>query len=364
MQTTRLGRRWLTTKLIFIAVLLGFGAWGLLDATVLYKARGLNDASYKLSVYLDSARSAGKLSPGGVRVENPAATLAELRTRKSDLASASKGDTSAGRNSAMELAKYEWLESLASVWKLKPTPQPLGTAATTQASGTSTTANTKDPARQLFFDPVKGEGFSTTGKADDPRVTVELGGLLDELTRKWNTQAKSKPLASYDLAVQWIFVALGFGGGLYLLIVVLRAAGTKYRWDAAPKRLQLPGGRAIVPADLKDVDKRKWHKYYATLNLHDGSNIELDLYTHDPLEAWVLEMERTAFPERALAEEQAKAKAIAAGSDGGVVHASDTEKSSQDRSEIGHHGHDAGGSGSSGGDSGGGGGGGGDGGGD
>lgn len=298
MQTTRLGRRWLTTKLIFMVVLFGFGLWGLLDATVFYKTRGLNDASYKLRVYLEAARNAAKLSPGGVRVEDPAAALTELRGRKAELGASSMGDGPAAKQLQMDQAKLEWLEALASVWMLRPDPQPLGKSAVAGASGPGGAPAAADGPRSLFFDPVKGEGFSTSGKADDPRITVELGALLDELTRKWNNQTKDKPLASYDLAVQWIFVIVGFGGGLYLLLVLLKASATKYQWDPDAQRLVLPGGRAIVPADLKDVDKRKWHKFYVTLNLNDGANIVLDLYRHEPLEAWVLEMERTAFPDR------------------------------------------------------------------
>lgn len=319
MHTTRLGRRWLTTKFIFMVVLFGFGVWGFLDATVFYKNRGLNDASYKLRVYLEAARSAGRLSPGSVRVEDPVAARTELRGRRNQIASAAVGDNLASRQAAMELARLDWLDSLAAVWKLSVDPQPLGAYAPSAPAGPAAGSAPPDKPRQLFFDPVRGEGYATAGRADDTRVTVELGGLLDELTRKWNTQAKSKPLSSYDMAVQWIFVVVGIGGGLYLAIVLLRAASTKFRWDSAAKRLELPGGRAIVPADLKDLDKRKWHKFYVTLNLNDGSNIELDLYKFDPLEAWVLEMERTAFPDRARAEAEKAAAAKQAGSDGSAV---------------------------------------------
>lgn len=320
MQTTRLGRRWLTTKFIFMVVLLAFGIWGFLDATVFYKNRGLNDASYKLKVYLEAARSAGRLSPGSVRVEDPAAVRQELRGRRNDLMAASTGDSLSARQAAFDLARLDWLDSLAAVWMLRPDPQDLGRSAPpASAPGAPGGSARSDGARHLFFDPVKGEGFSTaTGKPADPRTTVELGGLLDELTRKWNTQPKAKPLSSYDMAVQWIFVTVGIGGGLYLAVVLLRAASTKYRWDPGAKRLELPGGRAIVPADLKDVDKRKWHKFYVTLNLNDGSNVELDLYKFDPLEAWVLEMERTAFPDRAKDETRAApVGARSAASDGG-----------------------------------------------
>ncbi|MGH7132453.1 MAG: hypothetical protein ACREJO_10960, partial [Phycisphaerales bacterium] len=66
-----------------------------------------------------------------------------------------------------------------------------------------------------------------------------------------------------------------------------------------------PDGKTIVPADIAEFDKRKWDKFYVTINLKGGEARKLDLLRYVPLEEWVLAMERTAFPETAPPEEPA-----------------------------------------------------------
>ena len=314
MQSTRLGKSWLMKIGIFAILLIFFGCYGLFDALYAYPKRGMADQSYKFKEYLSRARDAGKLSAAGVKVEDPKATFADLKKRADELA---KGGESPGNK--LELAKLRWLESLAVLWKLKPEPIIVGEgkgmtgsastgastapAASAQGGGSApvpATPASGGAARTLYFDVGQGTAYALEGP-DRTRVDVSLGGLLDELDKKWSKTDQTQPLAGYDLPVQWLFVVIGFGGGLYLLGLILRSAGTKFHWDADSKRLTLPGGRAIVPADLKDVDKRRWHKFYVTLLLNDGSSHALDLYRFDPLERWVLEMEKTAFPDRAQA---------------------------------------------------------------
>lgn len=317
MQTTRLGRSWLFKNTVFMLVLLGFGAWGLYDAAYLYPKRGAADASYKLKNYLEAARNASQLTPAAVKVEDPAKAYAELAAQEKELRRDAEAATSTQRDSLMKYQKLQWLRALKVSWKLSDKPVEVargkgqtGSAATGAGQDAGGAAGTSPPStggtRVLYFEPTLGTGYALEGP-DRSKVDVSLGALLDELSRKWNQQNQTQPLSSYDLAVQWIFVAVGFGGGLYLLVMILRAAGTKYRWEPEAQRLTLPGGRAIVPADLKDVDKRRWHKFYVTLDLKDGTHVPLDLYRYDPLEQWVLDMERAAFPDRAReAEMQAE----------------------------------------------------------
>jgi hypothetical protein len=83
----------------------------------------------------------------------------------------------------------------------------------------------------------------------------------------------------------------------------IRVAAKSYQFEPETHTLVLPGGERLAAADLKEVDKRKWHKFYVTLNMNDGRSHTLDLYRHDPLEEWVLEMEKAAFPESVSDEE-------------------------------------------------------------
>jgi hypothetical protein len=84
---------------------------------------------------------------------------------------------------------------------------------------------------------------------------------------------------------------------------IARVARRRYSWDDAEKRLFLPDGSSLVPADVAEFDKRKWDKFLIYLHVkphherHAGRELMLDLYQHAPLEDWVLEMERIASPE-------------------------------------------------------------------
>ena len=119
------------------------------------------------------------------------------------------------------------------------------------------------------------------------------------------------------MPVQWLFVVVGFGLGGYLvfLMVKCKAQASRTKFESETQRLTVPSGASFTPADLEDVDKRLWHKYYVTMQLKDGSEHKLDLLRYVPLEEWVLGMERTRFPERA-AEEDKKAALEAAAQEG------------------------------------------------
>ena len=69
-QTTHLGRNWLLKTLLFIALLVGFGAWGLVDALYFYPKRGEMDAARRLKDHLAAAQVAGALSPTQLRIDD------------------------------------------------------------------------------------------------------------------------------------------------------------------------------------------------------------------------------------------------------------------------------------------------------
>ena len=141
------------------------------------------------------------------------------------------------------------------------------------------------------------------------------------------------PLTRWDIPTQWLISVLGFTLGGWMLVSFVIAARRSYQWEPGGQRLTLHDGTSLVPADLVDLDKRKWHKFYVTLKTSPdhptlrGRDVELDLFRYLPLEDWVLEMERTRFPERATQEAAEKNAATGdaarpatdGGGDGGVV---------------------------------------------
>ncbi len=279
---TKLARRWLIKMGVFIVICAGLSLWGLYDATDVYPARGERDASYKLNEYLQAASRAGRLTRTALVVEDPRAAHAELGARKAELATGS-----------LERARYEWLESLARMWRL-------------------------DSANDRI--------------EDSPRAQ------LTALEEYWTQRDPPAPLEAYDLFFQWaIFVISGIGA-LLLLVLLARVARKSYRFDADENRLHLPGGRSVTPDDLAEVDKTKWHKFFVTLRLKEGAPVTLDLYRYEPLEEWVLAMEKIAFPElveaEAKKEAEKKAKAEGAPADPSVG-ADEKEKSAPAAAEEG-----------------------------
>ncbi len=264
-QTTTLNRSWLVKLGIFTAVCLGFGIWGLADALWIYPARGREDASFKQKVYLEQLSQV----PGGLgtaSIADPVAKLAELESNRDALekaeaeAAQGSGDAARLRQLAPQRAQYaamEWLLSLKRISEMTPD-------------------RTQIPAARE---------------------------TLDTLNTKWKSASAPKPLAAYDLPLQWAFTFIGFGLAIYLLIYIMRSAGTKFGWDPATQTLFLPGGRELKPSDISEFDKRKWDKFFIVLNTKNGPPVKLDLLRFQNLEGWVLEMEKTAFPEQVKADD-------------------------------------------------------------
>jgi len=305
--TTSLSGNWLMKQGLFLLVLLVFGVWGLADALYFYPRRGLEDASYKLRNYLTAASEAGKLVPSEIAIADPQAAYADLAPRMEQLAKAATGPGNEAKNAKIELERARWLEALSRTWRLTTEPQIV-------VSPGQLPKDFVDAAtRTVRYDPVRGIGLVVSQPGSEP-LEVPPQRLLGELVQKWNTRDQVKPLSGYDMPLQWVFVTVGFVGGGALLFTMLRASAKKYRWDPATQTLTLPGGKSFTPADVKEFDKRRWHKFFVTIHLKDGTSHTLDLLRYVPLEEWVLTMERTAFPETAVAPvPTSEPEAVAAG---------------------------------------------------
>jgi hypothetical protein len=272
-QKTKLGKRWLRKFIIFLIVCVGFGFYGLYDATIAYPNRGERDASYRLLEYLRAANEAHglALSLGVPAEQTPQEHLEDLKARQGELTQRAGGEGGSARDARAELAKLVWLDSLAKIWQLTP-----------------------------------------------ERVQEDLSGspreTLAELAAEWETRDQPKPLSWYDIPVQWLFTVVGFGLGIWLTIHMLRVASRTYTWEPGAMRLGLPGGATIVPSDVAEFDKRKWDKFLFFFKIKPehpqlgGREIKLDLYQYVPLEDWAVAMHKAARPED-YAEEEAEEEA-------------------------------------------------------
>lgn len=295
--TTTLGRSWLTKTLIFTIVLLAFGTWGLADALYFYPRRGERHAARELTEHLEALDAAGNLTATNLTITDPKAELARLKARERDIAAAIKMGGPSGRTAMADQTRREWLESLALMWALRPEPRLVHT-------------EKGPPTRKHYFDMREGKGYTVSGSGG--RTDLDPRALKDLLVDAMKKTTPATPLSGFDMLFQWVFVVLGYGGGAWMLLTLVRAVSKKYHWDAATQTLTLHDGRKITPADIKEIDKRRWHKFFVTLVLNDGATYELDLLRYQPLEDWVLEMERIAFPEAAR-EADAEEEAASAG---------------------------------------------------
>ncbi len=274
MQRTTINRGWLVKMIVFIVVLGGLGLWGLYDATVAYPARGRAHAEWEEKEYLEKAFEAGELSPG---VPDPKAELARLRAEKASIEAAllqaeTSGLTRQKNQQQMLVQRLEWLTALSRVGDL-------------------------DPAHTAYANT-------------NPRER------LNELQTKWATQNQPKPLQTYDIPLQWVIFAAGAGGALYILLLIGMVSRRVYQYEPETMTLTLPCGKKITPSDIKEVDKRKWDKFFVFLHLKEGgSPRRLDLLRAKGLEGWILEMEKKTEgyePPPAAPEEPAEAGAGAA----------------------------------------------------
>lgn len=256
-QVSTLSKRWALKTGIGALVCLGVGVWGYVDATIIYPKRGYRAAEQLEQSYLEAVDKTAR-GLDGASVPDPVAKFAELE----------KSQTDGGKLSTPDEALRLWLDALQTVRKLAP-------------------ANTTYPR--------------TDFRTAQPIATA--AARLDAL--KKSTESRAAPLSKWDIPTQWLIMVVFTLVGAWLLWLYLRVAGRKYRWDPSAQRLTLPDGNALVPADIAEFDKRKWDKFMVTLLIKPShatlanQGVLIDLYRHEPVEEWVLEMERTAFPESA-----------------------------------------------------------------
>lgn len=278
--STTLNRRWFMKMLVMLIVCFGFGIYGIVDAFYIYPKRGREYSEDRERVYLERL----SVPPGRLveaSVPDPKATYAALAARETELQEAETeflkkiASTDNGEKmdaqvrllpKAIEYARYDWLRSHSYAFTL---------------SGDKTTI--ANPAERF-----------------------------KELTTALNSRDKAVPLSAYDMPLQYGYTVLGFGLTLFVIFSIVRTKATKYQYEPDTKTLIVPGGARIAAADLTELDKRKWHKFYVTLITRDGKATELDLYRFDPLEEWVLVMEKAAGlakPEEPAAEDAASESA-------------------------------------------------------
>lgn len=258
---TRLNPKWLLKITLFIIGTAAFGSWGLYDATIHYPRRGARAAEFNEWKYLElSLDPRNAIEVGGqIAIPDPARARTDLKSRERSLLS------------QVEAARLEWLDSLAVINRLHPRATDFGATVDGQPRPTA-------PERFLELDQAWKR---TDGKPVDRPTALQ-----------W-----------YDLPSQWLIAFVCYGLALYLAWLIARTKMRTYAWDASDKRLHLPGGESIVPADIAEFDKRKWHKYFVALRIGPshpklaGKAVSLDLLRYQPLEEWVLAMEAAKGPD-------------------------------------------------------------------
>jgi hypothetical protein len=259
--STTTNRGWMIKIVIFMVAMFGLGVWGLVDALVVFPDRGREHADYAEWKYLDASEKSGMLLQAAVK--EPVKELARLRGQERALREEARAAEARGGMSRaqVELQALEWLTSLTRV-------------------GLAT------PARTDFADP---------------------RARLAELQASQSSKNPPKPLAAYDIPMQWVFVVGGLGMGIYLATLLLRVRGTVYKWEPSTMALTLPDGRTFTPEQIKEVDKRKWDKFFVFLKPKDGSaDVKLDLLRFKHLEDWILEFEKKTEGYEPPAEEPAE----------------------------------------------------------
>lgn len=272
-QRTRVSKRWMRKMVIFFIVCFGLGSWGLLDAVKVYPDRGRMYAKFMLSDYLKAADETGLIAiPRRVNVPDPAAEYASLQERTEQL-------------NPLEVLRLRWLDSLRPIY--------------------GTTLERLTEQNQRMAERPEEEQEDTVTVFQDPVATYA------EITSEISGRSVPKPLTQTDIAVQWLICAAGYIGAGLILMRITQTKTTVYRYEPADHKLVLPGGKSITPDEIETVDKTKWHKFFVSLDLKDGSSHKFDLLRFEPLEEWILEMEEAdprlrAAREEAAAEEEAE----------------------------------------------------------
>lgn len=260
---TTLGRAWKIKTLIFTVALLALGIWGAYDALSVYPNRGRIHSEFMLEDYLELADA---------QLQIGAASVLEPRTELDRLAEAPQLND-------LERSRLAWLESLSKVTNLSAIERENAQALENRAS----------PSDPLPESPTV---------FPDPRTT------LLELNALNKNRGQPSPLTAYDLPLQYLFMIGGFAGFVWMLLFFIRVNAKSFRYDPDERRLTLPDGRAFTPDEIEVVDKRKWDKFIVYVTLKGSPDeIRLDLYRYDPLESWIIEMEKLSPNYEASVEE-------------------------------------------------------------
>ncbi len=247
---TTVGKQWKIKMMIFILFGVGIGLWGLLDATIVYPARGERHAKWAKLAYLQASEASGRLQ--FATIDDPRSDYERLKSAAREIETElqeaqARSLTRVEYEKQRELALLGWLTALARIGHLQPE-------------------------------------FTTI---DDPRADLEA------LTEELKSKNPPKPLAAYDIPTQWLIVVAGLGLGGYLIFLFMKVSRISFGYEPETKTLALPDGRKLTPADIREVDKRKWDKFIVFLQLKErDEEIRIDLYRHHPLEEWILDMEK------------------------------------------------------------------------
>lgn len=251
---TTTGRSWRLKTVIFALALGLLAAWGWYDAFHEYPQRGRLHEAFMLEAYLQESDKAFQITTASV--PEPATEYARLT------------DLDPSQLTTVEKARLAWLRSVSRLTSLSGIQRQNAV----EIAARSEAGYARKDTRTMFTDP-----------------RMVLTSLSNTLTQA----SQPKPLAAYDLPMQFVFLIGGAAGCVYLIGLFFSVRSRVYRYDPAEHRLTLPNGKSLVPADIALVDKRQWDKFIVYLKPVDGSpEIRLDLYRHHPLEAWVLEMEK------------------------------------------------------------------------
>lgn len=260
---TTVSKKWLIKTAIMALGVFLLGMWGLYDALVVYPNRGIRAAEYLEYQYLSQYEKERGSVDERAAIKDPAAELTRLDARLKEFGSLNEA----------ERPLHGWLIQLKLTGRLKPT--------------------FTDLPRQ---DP--------NAKQGDPNFGQQLTGStrLRDLEKAWTTSDGTAKSAStldwYDIPSQWLIMILGTAGGLYMFLIIARVLGKKFRFNHSTQTLTLADGNTITAADIAEFDKRKWHKFYINLIIKPthptlaNKNIELDLLRYEPLESWILALER------------------------------------------------------------------------
>lgn len=273
---TTLGRAWKLKTFLFTLALLVLAAWGAYDALIVYPNRGRVFAQFVLKQYLEAAEPAPQgdaptksgywpiKTPAEMSIPDPPAEFARLKDLEEE------GDLNRAGHE-VERTRLAWLRALSRVESL----------------GRLKRENDEELGRRAA-DPQSGPRPTTT-------LFVDLYKRYNDLSQELKNKRQPAELEFFDIPLQFAFMLTGLIGFVLMILFFVRVRRKVYRYDPVSKRLTLPGGVSFTPSDIEVVDKRKWDKFLVFVTLKDGSpEIRLDLYRYDPLEAWILEMEKLA----------------------------------------------------------------------